>query len=71
VTVSYFEWVQDNYSFFWKEEDVNARLEEVIVKSFHDVHNFAKKHRVDMRRAAYALAVDRVAEAVRVRGIFP
>jgi glutamate dehydrogenase/leucine dehydrogenase len=71
VTVSYFEWVQDNYSFFWKEEDVNSRLEEIMVRSFHDVLDASKKYRVSMRQAAYALAVERVAEATRVRGIYP
>lgn len=71
VTVSYFEWVQDNYSFFWKEKDVNANLQEVMVKSFQEVLETSKKYKVDMRRAAYVLAVDRVTEAIRVRGIFP
>ena len=71
VTVSYFEWVQDNYSFFWKEKDVNENLREVMVKSFAEVLQTSQKHKIDMRRAAYVLAVDRVAEAIRVRGIFP
>jgi glutamate dehydrogenase/leucine dehydrogenase len=71
VTVSYFEWVQDNYSFFWKEKDVNDNLREVMVNSFTEVLQTAQKHKIDMRRAAYVLAVDRVAEAIRVRGIFP
>lgn len=71
VTVSYFEWVQDNYSFFWKERDVNSNLHEVMVKSFNDVLNMSKKYNVNMRQGAYALAVDRVAEAIKVRGIYP
>lgn len=71
VTVSYFEWVQDNYSFFWKEEDINGRLQEIMVKSFTDVLQTSKKYNIPMRRAAYVLAVDRVAEAVQVRGIYP
>ncbi len=71
VTVSYFEWVQDNYSFFWKEEDVNKYLHEVMVKSFNDVHAMSKKYNVNMRQGAYALAVNRVAEAIQVRGIYP
>ncbi len=71
VTVSYFEWVQDNYSFFWNEDDVNKRLKEVMVNAFHDVLNVAQKYDIDMRRAAYVLAVDRVAEAIKVRGIYP
>jgi glutamate dehydrogenase/leucine dehydrogenase len=71
VTVSYFEWVQDNYSFFWKEKDVNDNLREVMVNSFAEVLQTAQKRKIDMRRAAYVLAVDRVAEAIRVRGIYP
>jgi glutamate dehydrogenase/leucine dehydrogenase len=71
VTVSYFEWVQDNYSFFWKEKDVNANLQDVMVNAFSEVLATSKKHNIDMRRAAYVLAVNRVAEAIRVRGIFP
>jgi len=71
VTVSYFEWVQDNYSFFWKEKDVNANLHDIMVKSFSEVLENSKKYKVDMRRAAFVLAVDRVTEAIRVRGIFP
>lgn len=71
VTVSYFEWVQDNYSFFWKEEDINARLKEIMVSAFNDVLDASKKYNVNMRSAAYVLAVDRVAEAIKVRGIYP
>lgn len=71
VTVSYFEWVQDNYSFFWKEKDVNENLREVMVNSFAEVLQTAQKYKIDMRRAANVLAVDRVAEAIRVRGIYP
>jgi glutamate dehydrogenase/leucine dehydrogenase len=71
VTVSYFEWVQDNYSFFWKEKDVNAELQDVMVAAFNEVLETSKKYKIDMRRAAYVLAVNRVTEAIRVRGIFP
>ncbi|MCI0691085.1 Glu/Leu/Phe/Val dehydrogenase [candidate division KSB1 bacterium] len=71
VTVSYFEWVQDNYSFFWKEKDVNDNLRDVMVNSFTEVLQTAQQRKIDMRRAAYVLAVDRVAEAIRVRGIYP
>jgi glutamate dehydrogenase (NAD(P)+) len=71
VTVSYFEWVQDNYSFFWKEKDVNSNLQDIMVKSFSEVLETSKKYNIDMRRAAFVLAVSRVAEAIRVRGIFP
>ncbi len=71
VTVSYFEWVQDLQELFWDEEDVNRRLEKVMVRAFQDVYRTAQKHRVDMRTGAYILAIDRVATATRVRGIWP
>src|SRR5437588_2518058 len=71
VTVSYYEWVQDQYSFFWSEDRINRTLEDTIGDAFHKVHDKAKHFGVDMRTAAYILAVDRVAEATRVRGIFP
>ncbi|MFQ5627866.1 MAG: Glu/Leu/Phe/Val dehydrogenase [bacterium] len=71
VTVSYFEWVQDNYSFFWDENDINKQLKKVMVKSFQDVLQTSQKYNVDMRKAAYVLAVDRVAEAIQIRGIYP
>lgn len=71
VTVSYFEWVQDNYSFFWKESNVNENLREVMVNSFAEVLQTAQNHKIDMRRAAYVLAVSRVSEAIKVRGIYP
>ena len=63
VTVSYFEWVQDLQNLFWREATINARLKEVMVKSFNDVLDMSKKHKVDMRTAAYMVAVHRVAEA--------
>ncbi|HYL14685.1 MAG TPA: Glu/Leu/Phe/Val dehydrogenase [Terriglobales bacterium] len=71
VTVSYFEWVQDLQELFWDEDDVNRRLERVMVKAFTDVHTMAKKYAADMRTGAYILAIDRVATATRVRGIWP
>jgi glutamate dehydrogenase (NAD(P)+) len=71
VTVSYFEWVQDLQELFWDEDEVNARLEKVMVRAFHDVYQMAMKHRVDMRTGAYMLAIERVATATRVRGIWP
>jgi glutamate dehydrogenase (NAD(P)+) len=71
VTVSYFEWVQDLQELFWDEDDVNRRLERVMVKAFTDVHSTAKKYDADMRTGAYILAIDRVATATRVRGIWP
>ena len=71
VTVSYFEWVQDLQELFWDEDDVNRRLERVMVKAFADVHTCAKKHNVTMRTGAYILAIDRVAKAMITRGIWP
>ena len=70
VTVSYFEWVQDRMGFFWTEDVVNTRLEQIMVKAFHDVDATAKEHNVSMRIAAYILAVDRVAAVYRLRGVF-
>jgi glutamate dehydrogenase (NAD(P)+) len=71
VTVSYFEWVQDLQKFFWTEHEVNAKLEQVIVKSFESVREIADQRRIAMRTAAYLLAVQRVASATRIRGIYP
>jgi glutamate dehydrogenase (NAD(P)+) len=71
VTVSYYEWVQDQYSFFWTEKRINQTLEDTMGDAFHKVHEMAKRYGTDMRTGAYILAIDRVAEATRVRGIFP
>jgi glutamate dehydrogenase (NAD(P)+) len=71
VTVSYFEWVQDLQSFFWSEAEVNAKLELVMRRAFHEVYETARKHRTHMRTGAYVLAVGRVADATLVRGLFP
>jgi len=71
VTVSYFEWVQSLQSFFWEEKQVNEHLEKIMIRSFHEVLALAKKHEVHMRTAAYILGVGRVAEATRIRGIYP
>lgn len=71
VTVSYYEWVQDQYSFFWSENQINTTLEQAIATAFRSVHETADRYETDMRTGAYILAVDRVAEATRVRGIFP
>jgi len=70
VTVSYFEWVQDRQGFFWNEQLVNGRLEEIMVNSFRDVVSFAEKHKVHNRLAAYMLAIDRVASALQTRGLY-
>jgi glutamate dehydrogenase (NAD(P)+) len=71
VTVSYYEWVQDLYSYFWSEGEINNRLEQTMRTAFQSVHEKALKFNTDMRTGAYILAVERVAEATRVRGIFP
>jgi len=71
VTVSYYEWVQDQYSFFWSEKQINETLEGTMRAAFRSVHETARRYDTDMRTGAYILAVDRVAEATRVRGIFP
>ena len=71
VTVSYYEWVQDQYSFFWSEDRINRTLEETIGNAYHQVHQTAHRHSTDLRTGAYILAIGRVAEATRVRGIFP
>ncbi len=70
VTVSYFEWVQDRQGYFWNEKLVNTRLEEIMIESFEDVISYAAKHHVHNRTAAYMLALDRVASAIKLRGLY-
>jgi glutamate dehydrogenase (NAD(P)+) len=70
VTVSYFEWVQNRSGFYWTEEEVNSRLRQIMVSSFHDVVGFADKYKVNTRLASYMLAIDRVAYDTRLRGIY-
>jgi glutamate dehydrogenase (NAD(P)+) len=71
VTVSYYEWVQDQNSFFWSEKQINETLEQTMRGAFNSVQETADRYGTDMRTGAYILAVDRVAEATSVRGIFP
>jgi len=71
VTVSYFEWVQDSMAFFWHVKEVNERLHNVMVKAFNEVYAKHRQFKCNMRTAAYILAMERVAEAYRLRGIFP
>jgi glutamate dehydrogenase (NAD(P)+) len=71
VTVSYYEWVQDQNSFFWSEKQINETLEQTIRTAFNSVHETATHYNTDLRTGAYILAVGRVAEATSVRGIFP
>ncbi len=70
VTASYFEWVQDRQGYFWKEELVNERLEEILKESFEHVVHYSQTHGVHNRIAAYMLAMDRVAGAIRLRGFY-
>ena len=71
VTVSYFEWVQDLQGFFWDEPQVNQQLERIMKRAFAEVNELAVREKVDRRTAAYMLAIKRVAEATKVRGLFP
>jgi glutamate dehydrogenase/leucine dehydrogenase len=71
VTVSYYEWVQDQYSYFWTEDRVKDTLEKTMKTAFAGVYSTAERFRTEMRTGAYILAIGRVAEATRVRGIFP
>ena len=70
VTVSYFEWVQDRQGLFWRESEVNERLQDVIEHSFDEVVRYAETHNVNNRIAAYMLGIDRVAFALKLRGIY-
>ncbi len=70
VTASYFEWVQDRMGYFWPEDEVNDRLDRVMMSSFTDVIRYAESHGVNNRIAAYMLAIDRVASATKQRGIY-
>jgi len=71
VTVSYFEWVQDVQKYFWTENEVVARLREIMTRAFSDVHNIALSENVDLRTAALIKGIRKVADAKLVRGIFP
>ena len=70
VTASYFEWVQDRQGYFWKEAIVNEQLENILRDSFDDVFRYSEAHNVNNRIAAYMLAIDRVAQTIRQRGIY-
>jgi glutamate dehydrogenase (NAD(P)+) len=70
VTTSYFEWVQDRHGYFWPEGEVNAKLEAKMCESFEDVLNMSLKYKVDMRTAAYIVAISRVATVTKMRGMY-
>ena len=71
VVVSYFEWVQNLQAFFWEEEDINRRLEDLMRRAYDTVQDVAVSKQVTLRQAAYSLAVGKVAQATQVRGIYP
>ncbi|MEO8273299.1 MAG: glutamate dehydrogenase, partial [Chloroflexota bacterium] len=71
VTVSYFEWVQDLNRDHWSERVVNEKLHEIMVKAFQETLAIARREKIYMRTAAYLLAVQRVAEATQLRGLYP
>ncbi len=71
VVVSYFEWVQDLQSFFWEEDEVNNRMEQMMMRAYQSVIDVADRDHVSLRLAAYILGVQRVAEATTIRGMYP
>jgi len=71
VTVSYFEWVQDLQEFFWDEHDINERLQRIMLRAFDNVLRVSQEKKTMMRTAAYVLAIDKVAQATTIRGIYP
>ena len=71
VIVSYFEWVQDLQAFFWSEEEVNDKLENILTRAFKQVASASTRLNTNLRMAAYSLGVGRVAEATKTRGIYP
>jgi glutamate dehydrogenase (NAD(P)+) len=70
VTVSYFEWVQDRHGYFWSEKEVNEKLEVKMVQAYDAVLQTAQRHKVDMRTAAYIVAINRVATVTKMRGMY-
>lgn len=71
VTVSYFEWVQGLQFYFWSEREVNLKLRDIMEKAFENVYRISREKKVSMRKAALMLAIERVAEATRIRGLYP
>jgi glutamate dehydrogenase (NAD(P)+) len=71
VVVSYFEWVQGLQEYFWKEDEVNARLNDIVTRAFDETWATYEERKVSMRMASYGLAVQRVAEATVTRGLYP
>ena len=71
VVVSYFEWVQGLQFYFWSEREVNLKLRDIMSKAFDKVYSISQERGITMRKAAYIVAVGRVAEATRIRGLYP
>jgi glutamate dehydrogenase (NAD(P)+) len=71
VTVSYFEWVQDFSSFFWSEEEINARLDKILREAFAVIWNVAEEHKISLRTAAFVVACTRILRAREMRGLYP
>jgi glutamate dehydrogenase (NAD(P)+) len=71
VTVSYFEWVQDFSSFFWTEDEINVRLEKILVGALRSIWDTADRHRISLRTATFAVACERILTARRERGLYP
>jgi glutamate dehydrogenase (NAD(P)+) len=70
VTVSYFEWVQDKMGYFWKLNEVNERLEDTLITNFHELRGMSKRHGIPYRTAAYMVAIDRVVQSLKLRGVY-
>jgi len=71
VTVSYFEWVQDFSSFFWTEDEINARLDQIMVGALNNIWDTADRHRISLRTATFAVACERILSARQERGLYP
>jgi len=68
VTVSYFEWTQNRQGLYWKLDNVHQRLHEIMVRSFDEVHGLMEQSKTDMRTAAYAVALNRIGDAIEAGG---
>jgi glutamate dehydrogenase (NAD(P)+) len=71
VCVSYFEYIQDINSYFWKLDRINEELKRIIIEAFEDTYKISKERNISLRTAAYIIAVSRIAKAIELRGIFP
>jgi glutamate dehydrogenase (NAD(P)+) len=71
VCVSYFEYIQDIHSYFWKLDRINEELKRIIIEAFEETYKISRERKISLRTAAYVIAVSRVARAIELRGIFP